>query len=97
MELEKLNKILSNLQSPNSKELEFVEKVLGHQGVSSNSYGEGVEGEEDVYYNIYKIKEEENLFLKVEFYTDSYGSNDAPRGVQFVRGVKKQITVYEYK
>jgi hypothetical protein len=98
MELEKLNKVLANLQYPDRSILQFVERKDIHMGVSENSYGsEGVQGEEDSYYNIYKILSEDNLFLKIEIYTDSYGNGEAVRGAQIVKGVKKTVTIFEYE
>jgi hypothetical protein len=94
--LEKLNRILTNLHYPSEDVLEYVQKDEIHMGVSGSSYGDdGVQGESDNYAKIYKIVGEDDLYLKVEFETDSYGSNDGVVGVQFVRPIKKTIIGFE--
>ena len=96
LELEKVNLILSDLKDGKKEYLDFVEKQKGYMGVSGNSYSDdGVQGEYDQYFNIYKIKSETDLFLKVEYNTDSYGSNDSIVGVQFVKPKEVKVTDYE--
>lgn len=90
MDYKKLNNLLKNLQNVDSKLLKFVERQTEYEITDED----GEQGAEGVYYNIYEIIGEKDLYLKVEFYTDSYGYNDAPRGVQFVKPVEKKITAY---
>lgn len=91
MELKELNKILVNLQYPNNKSLRFVEKQTVKE--IDNRY-DGEQGEEGLYYNIYEVVGQKDVFLKIEMYTDSYGGNDAVRGVQFV--APKPVQKIEY-
>lgn len=102
MDYKKLNSWLKDLENLPSSELKYVETIQGHQGVSgyetSDSYyssGEGVQGESDINFKVYKVLSEDNLFLKVETYTDSYGSGEYIRGVEFVEGTKKEVTSFE--
>lgn len=97
MELENVNKILEDLNHPSKELLEFVSKDRGHSGVSVNTYPgrDGVEGENDQYYMIYKVKSVDDLYLKIEFRTDSYGENDSIVGCQFVVPKEQKITVFE--
>lgn len=98
MELKKINQLLSNIDYIDSRneDLIFIERQDVHLGVTGNSYAsEGVRGEEDSYYKIFKINSEENLFLRIEYFTDSYGDNESIRGVSFVKPTESKITVYE--
>lgn len=90
MDYKLLNKVLKNLQSP-SKDLEFITKQDIHIGIRSDD--DGVQGEENSYYNIYKLKGED-LYISVEYYTDSYGNGDYIRGIQFVKETEKKIKSY---
>lgn len=92
LELSELNQILKNLQSPN---LEFVEKQDISTKIRDNSYNDGLMGEEDSWYKIYKLKSDPNTFLRVEYYSDSYGSGEFIRGAQFVQPANKTMVVYE--
>lgn len=103
--LEQINRILGALPSSgeglenakNTKELTYVERTDGHMGVSDNSYndGEGVQGESNNYSLIYKVNFEENLFVKIDCTTDSYGYNDSIVSIQLVEGKEKTIIIYE--
>lgn len=99
MEYKKINELLKNLSNAgNNPNLTFIKREDINLGVSGNSYGndgEGVQGEEDNYYLIYKINDEDNLFLKIEMFTDSYGHNDSPRGAEIVEGKDINTTVFE--
>lgn len=93
MEIELLNEILSNLQYPNEKVLEFIEKKETHIGVTDGYAGN--QGEENTFDLIYKVLPEKDIYLKVEYYTDSYGGGEYMRGAKFVKAKKKEVTVYE--
>lgn len=97
LNIDLLNKILSNLECPdNNKELEFAKRIEIDMAVTKSSYGgEGVQGAEDIYAKVYKIKSEDNLFLKIEYFTDSYGDNESVRSVKFVIPSTKTIQVFE--
>lgn len=99
MEYKKINELLKDLSNAeNNPNLEFIKREDIHLGVSGDSYGndgEGVQGEEDNYFMIYKIKDEDNLYLKIEMFTDSYGYNEAPRGAIIVEGKDIKVTEFE--
>ncbi len=97
MELEKINSILSKLNTSNP-DLEYIKTEEIHMGVSGSSYGdsaEGVQGESDQTVDIYKIKSEEDLYLMVYKETDSYGDNPSLTSVQFAKVTKQNKTVYK--
>jgi hypothetical protein len=95
MELNKLNEILGNFSFKHNSKLKFIEKQKLHMGVSDSSYGgDGVQGEYDSYADIYKILSEEDLYLKVEYITDSYGDSARVESIQFV--VPKVKTIQKY-
>lgn len=91
MDYKKLNSWLNNLNFINSKDLEYIEK----QVIKEIKDPDGEQGEEGVFYKIYRIKSEDNLYLRVEYYTDSYGYGEFIRGVQFVQPKEKQVVIYE--
>lgn len=98
LNIDLLNKILSNLEClDNNKELEFVDRIEIDMAVTKSSYGngDGVQGAEDIYAKVYKIKSEDNLFLKIEYFTDSYGYNESVRSVKLVIPSTKTIQVFE--
>jgi len=89
MELKFINKVLADLVSPdNASGVKFLEKqsVKELNGEEQGEYGE--------YYKIYSTPEPE-VFLKVTYRTDSYGSNDFVQSAQFVKVTEKKVTVYE--
>lgn len=92
IEIELLNKILGSINKSN-KELVFVEKILGHQGVP-NGY-DGMQGEYNEYHEIYSIKSLPGLFIKVTYNTDSYGDSERITGTKFVKKVKKEVNIYD--
>jgi hypothetical protein len=92
MELQLLNKILKNLQNPDHKLLTFIEKRV----VKDLSEDEdGSQGESSEYYKYYKVNGVDNIFIEIQFGTDSYGYNDFPVGVQFVKPKEKVVTIFE--
>lgn len=97
MDLKKLNNILEDLEYLNEDELKFIRREDIHLGVSGNSYGgsDGVQGEEDSWYMIYKIKSEPDLYLKIKYFSDSYGYGSFIRGIQFVSEITKKVKTFE--
>jgi hypothetical protein len=93
MDYKKINSWLNNLTTANKK-LKFVEKQIDHQGIPDNAY-DGSQGNYNEYSNIFQVVSEPEIFIKVTYQTDSYGSNDSLTSVQFVQGVKKTIEVFE--
>lgn len=94
MELQLLNKILKNLQNPDPKLLTFIEKKVV-KDISDQYDGEGSQGESSEYYKYYKVNGVDNIFIEIQFGTDSYGDNDFPVGVQFVKPKEKVVTIFE--
>lgn len=96
IDIDLINDILSNIVNPEkNKNLKFVQREDIHLGVSQNFYGEGVQGEEDRYAKIYSISNMEGLFLKVEYATDSYGTNESATSMKLVKAKEKLVLVYE--
>lgn len=58
----------------------------------TNSDGE--QGEEGLRYEIYQLPFDD-LFLKLEIRTDSYGYNERIETIQFARATEKVVRVYE--
>lgn len=94
--LREINELLGNLRNlRHNPKLKFIEKVDVNTSISDDSYGDGRMGEEDTYYEIYEIVGENDLFLKVNWYTDSYGGNEAIEGIEFVKPKETRVTDYE--
>ena len=100
MDYKKLNEILSqsylltNEFSQKPKYLEFTEKLVGHHMDGNESQGDYNE-----YFTIWKIKDPEfgeGMFIKATVHTDSYGDNEFVKGIEFVKGKSKTVTIYEY-
>ena len=86
MDYKKLNNVLKNLDNL-KKVATFVEKV---------AIKEGKEGEEGEYWSIWKLNEDlEGTFLRVRYFTDSYGDNETLKGVEFVEQVEKKVLQWE--
>lgn len=100
MDLAKINALCKSLKEYNlksNKDLQFIRREDGHLGVTGGSYysGEGVQGESDEYFDIYKIKSEKNLYIRVKTETDSYGDNEMPSGIEFVQATDKTVTEFK--
>ena len=87
MELSKINQLLFDIDyiGDNNPELLFIEK---------QEIGSEYEDQER-YYKIFKIKSENDLFLRIEYYTDSYGEGELIKGVSFVKPTETKVTAYE--
>lgn len=90
MDYKKLNKILKNLQNP-IRDLEFIQTGEIRNGIPDGM--EGMQGEENSFYKIYRVKGED-LIISVEYYTDSYGDGEYIRGIQFVKEAEKTVKAY---
>jgi hypothetical protein len=95
MEYQELNKLLKNLRNPshNNSDLSFIERITEHE--ISNSYGEGEQGGTSIYHDIYAMESDKNVYLKITYNTDSYGSNEFPASIQFCKAKPKSVTEYE--
>lgn len=91
LNLVKVNQILTDLR--NNKLLEKVEENYIDRPIRDNN--DGRQGEENTFYRIFKVKNEDNLFVKIEYYTDSYGDGESIQGIEFVKPKEKVVTVYE--
>lgn len=87
MDYKKLNNLLKDIEYTrrNSKAMNItiVKKIDEPEQV-----------EEGISYEIYDIGCEDML-LRLELHTDSYGDNERLVGIQFVKGVQKMAIVYE--
>jgi len=94
MELNRINEILSNTANlTSSKHLVFIEKV--EVAAIKEHYGEPEQGGSAEYYKVFKVVNEDSLYLKVSYGTYSYGENDYISSIQFCKPAQKQITSYE--
>lgn len=94
MELKKINKLLENLENFDKKQVEFIRSEKGYIGIPEND-SEGYMGEYNELISFYKIINEDELYLKITYQTDSYNDNRRVIGIQFVKPTKKEIIAYE--
>jgi len=104
MDLKKINLVLANVtvirNQPNKyyplpSELKGTTRVETKVEKETNGEGEqGVEGVEGVKYEIYQLPFDD-LFLKIEIRTDSYGYNERVESIQFARATEKMVIQYE--
>lgn len=93
MDLQLINKLLKNLSYPDQKVLKLIQRDDVKTPIKDN--GEGEQGEENVFVKIYQSTENPTVYIKVEYFTDSYGYGSFVRGVQFVQPTQKTVTVFE--
>ena len=86
MDLKKINELLSDLTNIDDRKLQFVER-------SKHAWNSTEEDEQ--FFKVFRIVEEENLYLKLHYYTDSYGGGRYLKGVEFVRPVEKKVISFE--
>jgi len=92
MNYAELNKITKDLEFFRRKS-KMEQKIVVHE-IDGNDGGS--QGEEGIYYEIYAIPQiEDDLFIKFEMRTDSYGYNDRIVGFEFVRPTEKIVKVFE--
>lgn len=87
-----VNTLLANIDKPDPKVFRFVEQLEIDTPIPKNF--DGLQGEENTFAKIYRVIDEENLYLKVVYFTDSYGEGEFLRSVQFVSAREKSINVY---
>lgn len=92
LDLEKLNNILANIVSPSSSVLK---PVLCENGVVWPAAHPRGYDEDDHYSYIYQVVDEDELYVRITYKTDSYGSNDRITSIAFVRPIKKTIIGFE--
>jgi hypothetical protein len=88
MNYTKLNELLKNLETYryNQKRLQkdVVKEITGE-----------IQGEEGLWFEVYKLDFEEDLYIQLEIRTDSYGECERIVGIQFVKPTEKTVTVFE--
>jgi hypothetical protein len=91
MNYAELNKITKDLEFFRRKS-KMEQKIVVHEITDDV----GSQGEEGIYYEVYAIPQiEDNLFIKFEIRTDSYGCNDRLVGFEFVRPTEKIVKAFE--
>lgn len=93
MELALINRLLKNIESPDHKILKKVKREEISTPIPKD--GEGSQGDENVFAEVYQFVEDPSIYIKVVYYTDSYGYGQYVRGVQFVKPVEKVVTIFE--
>lgn len=79
----------------NNKHRYIHSEQKGHQGIGSRDY-EGCQGEYNETFKFYKHSGlPNNMFLRETYHTNSYGNEDSLVKIEFVKGVEKQITIFE--
>lgn len=100
MELKKINEILKNISRIKGSKTCDVPDLGKLVRIKKETIHEMIDGEEqggwNEYEEIFSIPGEE-IFLKLNIQTDSYGSNDHISKIQFVKESKKTVIVYEYE
>lgn len=91
MDYKKINDILADLSE---RGLEKKFKQVSSE-TPRNYWNEKSEGGEDVRTEVYEIDKAENIFLKIQRRTDSYGDNETLCSITFVKPIEVKVTVYE--
>lgn len=89
MNYQKINEILGILDD---KKPRYMTLLSSNQ--SSDYYKEKNQGEEGLKVDIYDI-DEQDIFLKVCYSSDSYGCGEKITAISFVTKQTKEITIYE--
>ena len=91
MDYKRINEILSDLSE---RGLEKKFKQVSTE-TPRNYWNEKSEGGEDIKTEVYEFDKEENIFLKIQRRTDSYGDNETLFSISFVKPVEIKVTAYE--
>lgn len=87
-------KVLNEVLSASTRRNYLLNEQKGHTGIADDSEGE--QGEYNETFEYFKHPEmPENCFLQITYQTDSYGHDKKMTEMKFVKGVAKQVTVYE--
>lgn len=90
MDYKKINEVLSDLSSYSlSRKYKKVESKQ-----SDNYHEDKDQGEFGVKTEVYELGFDE-LYLRTTTHSDSYGDSETIVKVEFVKAVKKEVTVYE--
>ena len=90
MDYEKLNSVLKDLST-----FRYQNKPIDRK-VNYEVDGYGEQGESNDIDEVYDIGLKDGFFLKINIGSDSYGSHEFVRGLQFVKPKEKIVTIYEY-
>lgn len=91
-QLKQLNDNLGKLDYMDPNKFEFLEKIDIRKSIQYSGYG--VKGDQNEYSKVYKhIKS--GLYIKIIYYTDSYGDGSYISGIAFVQPTLKTITTFE--
>ena len=93
LEVKLINSLLSDIESPDQKVLKLIQRIEISTPIAEG--GEGSQGDENVYAKIFQSVANPDVYIKVIYYTDSYGYGSYMRGVQFVTPKQKTVTVFE--
>jgi hypothetical protein len=93
MDLQLLNSLLEDLESIDSKKLRLVDKKDLSTPISKDS--DGSQGDENTFEKVYQSVQNPDLYIKILYYTDSYGYGEFIRGVKIVKPIEKVVTVFE--
>jgi hypothetical protein len=88
-----INSLFADLETPNPKVLKQVERINISTPISDD--GEGEQGEHNVFAKIYQSVEDPTVYIKVTYFTDSYGCGSFVRNVQFVQPTEKTVISFE--
>ena len=93
MDFQFLNSLLSNLEYPDQKVLKMVE----HKDILTPipKDREGSQGDENVFVKVYQSVKQPDVYIKIEYFTNSYGYGSYVRGVTFVQPKEKVVTIFE--
>lgn len=102
MDLKKINLVLANItkiRNNSNRYNKLPDELNGITRVETKvekeingEYGE--QGEEGLKYETYQLPFDD-LFLRLEIRTDSYGYNERVEAIQFAKVTEKTVTVYE--
>jgi hypothetical protein len=88
MDFRQLNELLKDLESLRNG------KNLLERDVIHTIEDEGMQGDEGVTFEVYKLPEH-NLHIRLKITTDSYGDNEKIAGIEFVQPIERKITRFE--
>jgi hypothetical protein len=89
MDYKKLNEVLKNLET-----FRYDQKRL-EKNIVKEINGDADRREEGLWFEIFKLDFEDDLYIQLEIRTDSYGDVQRIVGIQFVRPTEKVVKVFE--
>jgi len=93
LEITLLNKLLNILFPHDTMLLKYIKTIDGNKPIHPDM--DGLHGETNQTWKVYQIVSQPELFIKIEYNTNSYGYDEFPVGVQIVKAKEKKVTVYE--